>query len=107
MAEFQAVLDPINTECCDEPTEDCSSGYPATCNEGCAAVLLLPVQAACLSSSLTRFLHHQVLLPVQESCTDFLRDNGLKPVLDLINDAASLCPVRADKWLWLVSSAWC
>ena len=27
-------------ECCDESTEDCSSGVPATCNAGCAAVLI-------------------------------------------------------------------
>ena len=27
-------------ECCDEPTEDCSSGQPASCNPGCAAVLV-------------------------------------------------------------------
>lgn len=30
----------VHTECCDEPTEDCSSGQPATCNVGCAAVLV-------------------------------------------------------------------
>ena len=71
MAEFQAVLDPINTECCDEPTEDCSSGYPATCNAGCAAVLL----------------------PVQAACADFLHGAGLKPVKKAI-DAAAQCPVR-------------
>ena len=44
--EFNAVFNPINVECCDEPTEDCTSGFPATCNAGCAA-LLLPAQAAC------------------------------------------------------------
>jgi hypothetical protein len=30
----------VNYECCDEPSEDCSSGRPATCNVGCAAVVL-------------------------------------------------------------------
>ena len=35
-ARTKAVTD----ECCDEPTEDCSSGRPSTCNTGCAAVLL-------------------------------------------------------------------
>jgi hypothetical protein len=30
----------LNDECCDEPSEDCSSGRPATCNLGCAHVLL-------------------------------------------------------------------
>ena len=30
----------INTRCCDEVDEDCSGGYPHTCNEDCADVLL-------------------------------------------------------------------
>eukprot|EP01052_Picozoa_sp_SAG31_P059215 SAG31_NODE_18541_length_632_cov_1.362101_1_plen_170_part_10 len=30
----------VNDECCDEPTEDCTSGRPSTCNLGCAHVLL-------------------------------------------------------------------
>ena len=30
----------LNDECCDEPSEDCSSGRPATCNVGCAMVVL-------------------------------------------------------------------
>lgn len=30
----------VHAECCDEPTEDCSSGQPASCNAGCAAVLV-------------------------------------------------------------------
>ena len=30
----------MTRECCDEPTEDCGSGEPASCNPGCAAVLV-------------------------------------------------------------------
>eukprot|EP01050_Picozoa_sp_SAG11_P013198 SAG11_NODE_1527_length_4740_cov_20.044172_2_plen_232_part_00 len=30
----------VNAECCNEPTEDCSSGRPTSCNVGCAGVLL-------------------------------------------------------------------
>eukprot|EP01046_Picozoa_sp_COSAG06_P015473 COSAG06_NODE_993_length_11161_cov_12.065359_8_plen_426_part_00 len=30
----------VTVDCCDEPTEDCSSGQPAVCNAGCAAVLV-------------------------------------------------------------------
>ena len=30
----------LQLECCDEPAEDCSGGYPHTCNAGCAALLL-------------------------------------------------------------------
>ena len=36
----------MNNECCDEPEEDCSSGRPATCNAGCAR-LLLPFFSDC------------------------------------------------------------
>ena len=30
----------VTTTCCDEPTEDCSSGMPASCNQGCAQVFI-------------------------------------------------------------------
>jgi len=30
----------VTTTCCDEPTEDCTSGMPASCNEGCARVFI-------------------------------------------------------------------
>ena len=33
-------LQAVHDECCDEPGEDCSSGAPASCNPGCALVLL-------------------------------------------------------------------
>jgi hypothetical protein len=39
----------ITAECCDEPTEDCSGGYPHTCNAGCAAIFL-PFWTDCRSS---------------------------------------------------------
>ena len=32
--------DAITAECCDGPEEDCSGGYPHTCNAGCAAIFL-------------------------------------------------------------------
>ena len=39
-ADFDARTAAVNDECCDEASEDCSSGRPATCNLGCAQVLL-------------------------------------------------------------------
>jgi hypothetical protein len=69
--EFAAAFAPANVECCDEPTEDCTAGSPATCNAGCGA-LLLPAQAA---------------------CEDFLTAGG-KPMAGtkaLIDNAAALC----------------
>ena len=39
-ATLPSRTEAITTECCDEPSEDCSSGYPRTCNAGCAALFL-------------------------------------------------------------------
>jgi hypothetical protein len=36
----------LNVECCDEASEDCSSGQPVVCNVGCSAVVL-PFFADC------------------------------------------------------------
>ena len=54
MLTMQAMFMPaVMDECCDEDSEDCSNGFPSTCNGRCAEVLL-PMQDACsafLSSS--------------------------------------------------------
>ena len=39
-SDLQARTQALNEECCNEPGEDCSSGRPASCNAGCARVLL-------------------------------------------------------------------
>lgn len=44
--ELGTRTDAITVECCDEPDEDCSDGYPHTCNAWCAA-LLLPFWTDC------------------------------------------------------------
>jgi hypothetical protein len=69
--EFNAAFVPVTAECCDEPSEDCSSGYPTTCNAGCAAILL----------------------PVRAACASFLANGGvaLAPVTNLIDAAAATC----------------
>jgi hypothetical protein len=36
----------VNQVCCDEPEEDCTGGYPHSCNAGCAATFL-PFWEAC------------------------------------------------------------
>ena len=38
-ADLSARLSALETICCDEPSEDCSSGFPTSCNEGCAAAM--------------------------------------------------------------------
>ena len=46
--ELSWRTDSINSACCDEPGEDCSDGYPHTCNPDCAA-LFLPFWDECHS----------------------------------------------------------
>ena len=38
----------VTRECCDEPSEDCSSGVPTSCDSGCAAIFL-PFWSDCRS----------------------------------------------------------
>jgi hypothetical protein len=45
-ATFATCMKTVNAKCCDEKSEDCSSGEPATCNAGCAAVLV-PANRKC------------------------------------------------------------
>jgi hypothetical protein len=58
MEEFNAYAARVTAECCDEPTESCSSGIPNTCNDGCAAVLP-PMQASC-SDFLSRLIYREL-----------------------------------------------
>ena len=44
--DFQSCSAQVNAACCDEPSEDCSSGQPASCNEACARVLV-PMRDNC------------------------------------------------------------
>jgi hypothetical protein len=48
-ADLPSRTDAITAECCDEPSEDCTGGYPRTCNAGCAA-LFLPFWDDCHSA---------------------------------------------------------
>ena len=60
----------LNDECCDEASEDCSSGRPATCNLGCA----------------------RVLLPYFDECAAQLGEDGARP----FNDVVVKCQATAD-----------
>eukprot|EP01043_Picozoa_sp_COSAG02_P008861 COSAG02_NODE_291_length_25510_cov_9.433828_7_plen_280_part_00 len=40
IADLENRVALVHAECCDDPGEDCSSGEPATCDAGCAAVLV-------------------------------------------------------------------
>ncbi len=40
VADLPTHTDAITAECCDEPSEDCTGGYPHSCNAACAAIFL-------------------------------------------------------------------
>ena len=61
-ADFDDRTAAVNDECCDEKSEDCSSGRPATCNLGCA----------------------HVLLPYFDDCAGVLGADGLAPFTDVV-----------------------
>ena len=68
--DFTARAAELTAECCDEPTETCTGGYPSTCNAGCAAVLL----------------------PIRDSCSaGFLSPAPLASLAAILNTAASMC----------------
>jgi hypothetical protein len=61
-ADFDDRTAAVNDECCDEKSEDCSSGRPTTCNLGCA----------------------HVLLPFFDDCAGALGADGLAPFTDVV-----------------------
>jgi hypothetical protein len=56
----------VQARCCDEPTEDCSGGYPRTCNVGCAAVFL-PFWAECGSLLGSAVVYQQTVSLCQQA----------------------------------------
>jgi hypothetical protein len=70
-SEFQYNAAIVTAECCDEPEEDCTAGYPSMCNSGCASVLL-PVHDACdpwLRTMPSLLVLQNALDSVAELCT--------------------------------------
>ena len=59
----------VNDECCDEATEDCSSGTPASCNAGCA----------------------ELMLPFRDACLEELTQNNGRKAADQMRAAANTC----------------
>jgi hypothetical protein len=49
VADLPTHTDAITAECCDEPSEDCTGGYPHSCNAACAAIFL-PFWEECRSA---------------------------------------------------------
>ena len=75
--DFESRMAALAAECCDEPTEDCSTGTPASCNAGCA----------------------ELMLPFRDACLEELTQNNGRKAADQMRAAASRvrCPSRATK----------
>jgi len=64
--------------CCDEPDEDCSTGYPATCNQDCA-LEYIPLYQSC--SNVAPFNNPEIA-PNLEGTFDMCegaRQSGISP----------------------------
>ena len=67
---FEAYADKVTQECCNGPDENCDGGFPNTCNAGCASVLL----------------------PMQQTCSDYLAsERSLSNLATTIEAAARQC----------------
>ena len=66
-ADLAARSAAVNAECCEEPTGDCSSGAPATCNSRCAAVLRPYVQECSATLAQTQTEDVEALLSLLQS----------------------------------------
>ena len=64
-AQLQARLTDAASICCDEDSEVCKSGWPSSCNLGCAAVLV-PLKEQC-SSAMGRLAQYKDQLPKLEA----------------------------------------
>ena len=62
--DLQERMSDIEHECCDGPDDDCGTGFPATCDAHCAAVLI-PIQTAC-----AKYLSSQKLLAAAKAGID-------------------------------------
>lgn len=73
MLTMQTLFMPsVMEECCNEAEEDCTNGFPATCNARCA----------------------EVLLPLQSACSDFLASSPMwEATKNIIDTAAATCPI--------------
>ena len=67
--DFESRMAALAAECCDEPTEDCSSGTPASCNAGCA----------------------ELMLPFRDACLEELTENNGRKAADQMRAAANTC----------------
>jgi hypothetical protein len=78
----------VQALCCDDPTEDCSGGYPRTCNAGCAAVFL-PFWAECGSLLGNAAVYQQTVALCQQASPD----RGLAHEFNLVcaNGAVGSC----------------
>eukprot|EP01047_Picozoa_sp_COSAG01_P027328 COSAG01_NODE_1800_length_9205_cov_18.778058_8_plen_612_part_00 len=92
-ANFNSRASAVQAECCDEPTEDCSSGAPTSCNADCAAVFL-PFWADCGAQLTTNLaLYHSVVAQCQAAGSGGVGSHNLAHQFDLVcaNSTVTSC----------------
>eukprot|EP01047_Picozoa_sp_COSAG01_P057686 COSAG01_NODE_6700_length_3538_cov_2.277406_3_plen_745_part_00 len=92
-ANFNIRANAVQTECCDEPTEDCSSGAPSSCNANCAAVFL-PFWADCGAQLTTNpALYQSVVAQCQAAGSGGAGSHNLVHQFDLVctNSSVTNC----------------
>lgn len=93
--QFQSLIAPVNAECCDEPTEDCTSSspdqasYPKVCNAGCQR-LLLPMQETC-SAFLAEPGHERLQVAVEQAAANCQQCSTSQDFADLLSSAHAVC----------------
>eukprot|EP01047_Picozoa_sp_COSAG01_P001817 COSAG01_NODE_44_length_32259_cov_19.234297_1_plen_654_part_00 len=78
----------VQARCCDEVTEDCSGGYPRTCNAGCAAVFL-PFWAECGSLLDNSAVYQPVVAMCQTAASG--TDPGTSPDGSTVHQFSLVC----------------
>jgi hypothetical protein len=96
----------VNKECCNQPIEDCSTGFPSNCNANCAAVLL-PFKQDCAPqlpahiNSMLDTVAHLCAAPATSGVQVFLPDTcpSMQCVHEMSNflvDCRRMLPLHAD-----------
>eukprot|EP01047_Picozoa_sp_COSAG01_P008984 COSAG01_NODE_363_length_18113_cov_45.041690_10_plen_752_part_00 len=100
-ANFNSRANAVQIECCNEPTEDCSSGAPSSCNADCAAVYL-PFWADCGAHLTTNLaLYQSVVAQCQAAGSGGAGSGSLVQQFDLVcaNNTVSNCVPRCSAML--------
>ena len=87
----------VNLECCNDKTEDCSSGAPATCDAGCAAIFL-PFWRDCEAEVGDEWRHSATLNGVLAKCEAAAGGQSPNPATKAHPQCAQPYETLDDKW---------